>query len=106
MTEKELIIKRLLQFRKDRDWEQFHTPGELARAIMIEAAELNECYLWGNEDKQEAKEELADILVFCLYLAEHYNWDIWEIMHEKIDKNEVKYPVEKAIGNSNKYNKL
>jgi NTP pyrophosphatase (non-canonical NTP hydrolase) len=101
------ITKRLLKFRDDRNWGQFHTPQNLAKSIMIEAAELLENYQFGNEgDPENIKDELADIMGYCLLLSEHYGFDIKTIMTEKIDKNEIKYPADKAFNTSKKYNKL
>ncbi len=101
------ITDRLKKFRDDRNWSQFHTPQNLAKSIMIEAAELLENYQFGSEgDVENIKEELADIMGYCLLLSEHYCFDIKAIINEKIDKNEIKYPVDKAFNTSKKYNKL
>ena len=103
------ITQALLKFRNDRDWEQFHNPKDLALAINIEAGELLEEFLW--KSFQEAnlgnvKEELADILAYSFLLAEKYNFDVKEIVFEKIKKNASKYPVEKAKGTAKKYTEL
>jgi NTP pyrophosphatase (non-canonical NTP hydrolase) len=101
------IINRLIKFRNDRNWSQFHTPVNLAKSIMIEAAELLENYQFNEEgDIENIKDELADIVGYCLLLSEHYGLDIQTIMNEKIAKNEVKYPVDKAFNNAKKYHLL
>ncbi len=102
------IIKRLIKFRDDRNWKQFHTPENLAKSIAIEASELLINYQYGDTyfDLENVKDELADVMAYCLMLSEHYGFDIEKIMNEKIDKNEEKYPVSKAYGKANKYNKL
>lgn len=102
------IIDKLIKFRDDRDWKQFHTPENLSKSIVLEAAELLENFQWGtmNENKENIKEEIADIVAYCLLLCNHYEFDIINILKEKIEKNEVKYPISKAFGKSSKYNKL
>lgn len=104
----EKIIKRLVKFRDDRNWKQFHTPENLSKSIVLEAAELLENYQWesGKENIENVKEEVADIVGYCLLLCEHYGFDLETIMNEKIEKNEKKYPVSKSFGKSDKYNKL
>ena len=104
----ENTINRIRKFRKDREWDQFHSPSNLAKAISIEAAELLEEFLWDNENynKQNVEEELADVMVYCLHMADALNVDINDIINKKMDKNEKKYPVEKSRGNSKKYNEL
>lgn len=103
----EELIQRIRKFRDDRDWKQFHSPENFAKSIVIEAAELLENFQWNGEyDLQNVKEELADVMIYCLLLADDLNIDIIENMHQKIDKNEKKYPVEKAKGVSTKYNEL
>ncbi len=105
-------IEELLKFRDERDWQQFHDSKNLALAISIEAAELNELFLW--KDKEEAekvdiakiKEELADILSFAFLLANKHELDPFEIITEKIRRNAEKYPVDKAKGIATKYNEL
>ena len=100
-------IERIRKFRKDRDWDQFHTPENLAKAISIEAGELLEHFLWDNKyNKEEVCEELADVMVYCLHMADSLGVNIEEIINKKMDKNEKKYPVEKAKGNSKKYTEL
>jgi NTP pyrophosphatase (non-canonical NTP hydrolase) len=101
------IIERVLKFRDDRDWSQFHTPENLAKAINIEAGELLEHFLWDNNfNKEEVCEELADVMLYCINMANTLGVDIEEILTKKLDKNEKKYPVEKAKGNSKKYTEL
>ena len=105
---KEDTIRRILKFSEDRDWDQFHTPSNLAKSISIEANELLECFQWSDDgyDINEVKEELADVLVYCVDMLDKLNLDADIIINEKMDKNEAKYPVEKAKGNATKYNKL
>ena len=103
----EKAIERIRQFNKDRDWQQFHTPENLAKSIAIEAGELLECFQWSNEfDQQAVKEELADVMSYCIDMADALGVDMEEILLEKIAKNEAKYPVEKSKGNSKKYTEL
>ncbi|WP_238883881.1 nucleotide pyrophosphohydrolase [Clostridium sp. YIM B02551] len=100
-------IERVRKFRNDRDWSQFHTPENLAKAINIEAGELLEHFLWDNNfDKEDVCDELADVLVYCMHMADALDVNIEEIINRKMDKNEKKYPVEKAKGNSKKYTEL
>lgn len=109
MSELQSIIEKIIQFRDERDWEQFHNSKDLALAISIEASELLELFLWkGNEDvhRDKLKEELADILTFCLLLSEKHGLDVEQIIREKIAKNEAKYPVSKAKGTAKKYTEL
>ncbi len=105
---KKETIQRIRKFSEDREWGQFHSPANLAKSISIEANELLECFQWSddNYDLQAVKEELADVLVYCRDLLDKLNLDEDEIVNEKMNKNEAKYPVEKAKGNAKKYNKL
>lgn len=98
-------IERIRKFTKDRDWDQFHSPVNLAKSIMIEAGELLECFQWSDDDYdiEHVKEELADVLVYCQDMADKLGVDIDEIVNLKMDQNEAKYPVEKAKGNAKKY---
>lgn len=103
------VTRKLLSFRDARDWEQFHNSKDLALAISIEAGELNELFLWkDNEDfdEERLKEELADVFSFCLLLAEKHGLDPVEIIDKKVVKNAEKYPVSKAKGTAKKYNQL
>ena len=109
MSDIEEIIKRLKEFRDERDWAQFHNPKDLALAISVEAAELLELFLWKAPEQanvEKIKEELADILAFAFLLAEKYGLDIKEIMINKIKANAEKYPVEKSKGTAKKYDEL
>lgn len=101
-------IDRIRQFTKERDWNQFHSPANLAKSIMIEAGELLECFQWSDEDYalEHVKEELADVLIYCYDMLDNLGLDINEIVNHKMDKNEAKYPVEKARGNAKKYDEL
>lgn len=101
-------IKRIRKFTEDRDWDQFHSPSNLAKSIVIEAAELLECFQWSDEeyDLQHVKEELADVMVYCQNLLDKLGLDADEIINMKMTQNEVKYPVDKAKGKSDKYDQL
>ena len=101
-------IKRILKFSEDRDWDQFHSPANLAKSISIEANELLECFQWSddNYDINEVKEELADVMVYCVDMLDKLGLDADEIINAMMDKNEAKYPVEKARGSAKKYDKL
>ena len=105
---KKETIKRIRDFTVDRDWDQFHSPANLAKSISIEANELLECFQWdeNNYDINEVKEELADVIVYCQDMLDKLGLDVDEIVNAKMDKNEVKYPVSKSKGKSNKYDKL
>lgn len=97
----------ILKFTEERDWDQFHSPENLAKSIAIEAAELLECYQWNEEaNLDHVKEELADVLIYCTQLAEKLQLDMEQIMWDKLKLNAKKYPVEKAKGNSKKYKEL
>ena len=103
------ITTALINFRNERDWEQFHNPKDLALAINIEAGELLELFLWKNHEDanlDKVKKELADIFAYAFLLADKYDFDIKEIVLDKIKENGVKYPVNKAKGTSKKYNEL
>ena len=99
---------RIRKFTEDRDWNQFNSPANLANSIVIEAAELLECFQWSDEeyDLQHIKEELADVMVYSQNLLDKLGLDADEIINMKMDQNETKYPVEKAKGNAAKYDKL
>lgn len=103
------IIEALIKFRDERDWEQFHNPKDLALAINIEAGELLEVFLWKSPEdanKEKVKEELADIFSYAFMLAEKYDFDVKDIVLEKIKRNGEKYPADKARGTAKKYNEL
>lgn len=101
-------IERIRKFTEDREWDQFHSPANLAKSIVIEAAELLECFQWSDEeyDLQHVKEELADVMVYCQNLLDKLGLDADEIINMKMTQNEVKYPVDKAKGKSDKYDQL
>lgn len=101
-------MERIKKFRDDRDWQQFHTPSNLAKAISIESGELLEEFLWDNDNfnLQNVKEELADVMIYCIHMANTLDVNIEDIINMKMDKNELKYPVEKAKGKSTKYTEL
>ena len=101
-------IERIRKFTEDRDWDQFHSPATLAKSIGIEAAELLECFQWSDKeyDLQHVKEELADVLVYSQNLLDKLGLDANEIINMKMNQNEAKYPVEKAKGKADKYDKL
>ena len=109
MSELNELISKILKFRDDRDWAQFHNPKDLAIALNIEASELLELFLWKTEDGaniSRVKEELADILIYSLLLANKYNLDVQTIIESKLKQNSEKYPVDKARGSAKKYNEL
>lgn len=105
---KKETIERIRKFSVDRDWDQFHSPANIAKSIVIEAAELLECFQWSDDDYdiQHVKEELADVLVYSTNLLDKLGLDADEIINMKMDQNEAKYPVEKAKGTSAKYDQL
>ena len=108
MDKLEQVKQRIDKFNKDRDWDKFHTPSNLAKSISIEANELLECFQWNDNeyDLESVKEELADVMNYCIQMSQVLNVDIIEIINAKMDKTEKKYPVDKAKGVSTKYNKL
>ena len=101
-------IDRIRRFTEERDWDQFHSPANLAKSIMIEAGELLECFQWDDDDydMEHVKEELADVLVYCQNMLDRLELDVDEIVNSKMDKNEAKYPIEKAKGNAIKYDEF
>ena len=101
-------MERIKKFRDDRDWQQFHTPSNLAKAISIESGELLEEFLWDNDNfnLQNVKEELADVMIYCIHMANALDVNIEDIINMKMDKNEMKYPVENSKGKSTKYTEL
>lgn len=103
------IIQALITFRNERDWKQFHNPKDLSVALSIEAGELLEQFLWKQPEdakREKVKEELADVFAYAFLLADKYDFDVREIVLEKIKKNSEKYPVSKAKGTAKKYNEL
>ena len=105
-------INQVLKFRDDRNWKQFHNPKDLAISISLEASELLEVFQWSADDvicenkKDKVKEELADVVNYCILMADACNLDLDEIVQAKIKRNNEKYPVEKAYGNKEKYTEL
>ena len=105
---KQETIDRIRKFTSDRDWEQFHTPANLAKSISIEAGELLECFQWNDKeyDTYRVKAELADVIVYCQNMLDELGLDVDKIVNAKMDENEAKYPVEKSKGSAAKYNEL
>ncbi len=101
-------IERIRRFTEDRNWDQFHSPANLAKSISIEANELLECFQWDEEnyDLKHVKEELADVLVYCRNMLDKLGLDEDEIVNSKMEQNETKYPIEKAKGKADKYDQL
>jgi NTP pyrophosphatase (non-canonical NTP hydrolase) len=109
MSEISEVTNALRRFRDERDWAQFHNPKDLAMALNIEAGELIEAFLWKTSeqaDRSKVQEELADVFAYALLLADKYNFDVKQIVLDKIEKNKLKYPLEKSKGTSRKYNEL
>jgi len=97
------VLEQLRAFCDERNWSTFHTPGELARALSVEAAELNELYLWDRDaDPEHVKDELADVLIYALFLLDEYNFDLEHIIERKIEANRQRYTIEKSKGNADK----
>ena len=105
---KDETIARIRKFTEDRDWDQFHTPSNIAKSIAIEAGELLECFQWNDTefDLEHVKEELADVLVYSRNMLDRLGLDEDEIVNSKMDKNETKYPIDKSKGSSAKYTEL
>lgn len=105
---KQETINRIRKFSDERDWDQFHSPSNLAKSIVIEAAELLECFQWSDDkyDIKHIKEELADVIVYTQNLLDKLGLDVDEIVNMKMSQNEAKYPVDKAKGKADKYDKL
>ena len=105
---KKETIERIRKFTKDREWDQFHTPANLAKSIAIEAGELLECFQWSNDDYdlEHVKEELADVIIYCQDMLDVLALDEDEIINAKMSQNEKKYPIKKAKGRSDKYDRL
>lgn len=109
------VIGEIIDFRKRRDWEQFHNPKNLAISISLEASELLENFQWrdleesikfAKENKEKISEEVADLLIYIFYLCNDLGIDFIDAIDKKIEKNNKKYPVDKSKGKSNKYNEL
>ncbi len=102
---KQETIDRIRKFTEDRDWSQFHSPANLAKSISIEANELLECFQWDEEnyDREHVIEELADVIVYCQDMLDVLELDVDQIVNDKMEMNEKKYPVEDAKGNAKKY---
>ena len=101
------VKEQIKQFNEERDWDQFHSPENLAKSISIEAGELLECFQWNNNfDKDEVCEELADVVNYCILLADKLDVELEDIILAKLEKTRKKYPVDKAKGKSTKYNKF
>lgn len=104
----ENVVKEILKFSKEREWSQFHKPANLSKSIVIEAAELLECFQW-NDDQfnlDNVTDELADIFNYCILLAETLDIDIEQAILSKLEKNKEKYPIELSKGKSLKYSQL
>lgn len=109
MSDLEELRKAIVQFTTERDWDQFHNGKDLALALSIEAAELNEAFLWKEAkdvNVEKVKEELADIFNYAILIADKYDLDIKQIIMDKLRRNAEKYPVDKAYGSAKKYNEL
>lgn len=103
----EKASKVVLNFAKERDWEQFHTPENLAKSISIEAGELLECFQWNSSfNEEEVRKELADVVIYCIHLANKLEVNLEDVVLEKMKEVEKKYPLEKSKGNSKKYTEL
>jgi len=109
MSDIEELRKAIVRFTQERDWDQFHNGKDLALALSIEAAELNEAFLWKQAEEvnvEKVKEELADIFNYAILIADKYDLDIKQIVMDKLKRNAEKYPVEKAYGSAKKYDEL
>jgi len=106
------LLEKIIKFRDDRNWSQFHNPKDLAISISLEAAELLELFQWNNSKEtiennyQDLQDELADILIYCILMADKLDIDLDEAIEKKIEKNEKKYPVEKSYNSKEKYDQL
>ena len=108
-TDIQEITEKIVLFTKERDWEQFHNGKDLALALSIEASELNEIFLWKSADDvdvEKVKEELADVMNYAFLIANKYNFDVKQIILDKLNKNAQKYPVDKSKGSAKKYTEL
>ena len=103
-----IVQERIKKFVNDRDWNQFHSPANLAKSISIESAELLECFQWNdnNYDFGDVIKELADVMNYCIQMSQVLDVDICKIINDKLDETEKKYPIDKAKGVSTKYTKF
>lgn len=109
MSDLEELRQAIVKFTQERDWDQFHNGKDLALALSIEAAELNEAFLWKDASEvnvEKVKEELADVFNYAIQIADKYNLDVKQIVLDKLQKNAEKYPIDKAYGCAKKYNEL
>ena len=108
MDKYEALVKKIDKFNKDRDWDQFHSEANIAKSVCIEAGELLECFQWDNEnfDKDAVCDEMADVFTYIINLALRLDVDLLEVTDKKLDRNALKYPIEKAKGKKTKYDKL
>lgn len=108
MEKLDLLNEEIKKFVDERDWNKFHSPANLAKSISIEANELLECFQWeeNNFNLDDVKDELADVINYCIQMAQVLNLDIYEIVMNKLEKTRKKYPVEKCKSKATKYNKL
>ncbi|NOU19730.1 MAG: nucleotide pyrophosphohydrolase [Bacteroidales bacterium] len=111
MTFKE-IEQKVIEFRNDRNWEQFHQIKDLLLGLNIEVSELQELFLWKSKEQQaeinieNIRDEVADIAIYLIYISKHYGIDLLEAINDKVDKNSIKYPIEKSRNSNKKYNEL
>ena len=108
MDKYEALVEKIDKFNKDRDWDQFHSEVNIAKSVCIEAGELLECFQWDNEnyDKDAVCDEMADVFTYIINLALRLDVDLLEVTDKKLDRNALKYPIEKAKGKNTKYDKL
>ena len=115
MSEIQRITQKIRKFRDERDWKQFHNHKDVALSLVLEASEVLEHFQWkspaeveahGRDNKEELSDELADVAIYLMELADNLGIDLPEAIERKMKKNAVKYPVEKAKGRHTKYNKL
>ena len=101
------VKNAVVKFTKDRDWDQFHSPANLAKSIAIESGELLECFQWNdNYNKEKVCEELADVVNYAILLADKLNVNLEDIVMKKLEENSKKYPINRSKGNSKKYTEL
>jgi NTP pyrophosphatase (non-canonical NTP hydrolase) len=106
------IEQKVIEFRNDRNWEQFHQIKDLLLGLNIEVSELQELFLWKSEEQQSEikieriREELADVAIYLIYISKHYDIDLLEAINDKIAKNSIKYPIEKSKNSNKKYTEL